>query len=132
MVRRNWQPTPQGQGTEEVQGRTAAEAKEAKASSKRPRPEEDEVVIVKASRAPEKNFSAEMVKVRAGLKVTHQHGRCWSHQAFAAEKDGPRSPFLGKMFLKKEGDAFEERSSWWGNVGSGNVSRQGRIGNCAF
>ena len=44
----------------------AAEAKEAKASSTRPRPEEDEVVIVKASRAPG-NFSVEMVKVRAGL-----------------------------------------------------------------
>ena len=79
----------------------AAEAKEAKASSKRPRPEEDEVVIVKASRAPE-NFSAEMVKVRAGLKVAHQHGRCWGHQAFAVEKDGPRNSFFGKMFLKKE------------------------------
>ena len=53
-----------------------AEAKEAKAPSRRSRPEEDEVVIVKASRAPD-NSSAEMVKVRAGLKVAHQHGRCF-------------------------------------------------------
>ena len=57
-----------------------------------------------------------MVKVRAGLKVAHQHGRCWGHQAFADEKDGPRNAFFGKMFLKKEGDAFEEGSSWWGMV----------------
>ena len=41
--------------------------------------------------------------MRAGLKVAHQHGRCWGHQAFAVEKDGPRSPFFGKMFLKKRG-----------------------------
>jgi len=57
-----------------------------------------------------------MVKVRAGLKVAHQHGRCWGHQALAVEKDGPRSPFFGKMFLKKEGDALEEGSFWWGVV----------------
>jgi len=73
-----------------------AEAK-AKARSKRSRPEEDEVVIVKASRAPD-NSSADMVKVRAGLKVAHQHGRCWGHQAFAVEKDGPRNPFFGRCF----------------------------------
>jgi len=53
-----------------------------------------------------------MVKVRAGLKVAHQHGRCWGHQAFGRA----RSPFFGKMFLKKEGDALEEGSFWWGVV----------------
>ena len=50
------------------------------------------------------------------MKVAHQHGKCWGHQAFAVEKDGPRNSFFGKMFLKKEGDAFEEGSSCWGMV----------------
>ena len=58
----------------------------------------------------------EMVKVRAGLKVAHQHGRCWGHQAFAVEKDGRGARSSGRCFLKKDGDALDEGSFWWGVV----------------
>lgn len=56
-----------------------------------------------------------MVRVRAGVKVAHQHGGCWGHQAFTVLKDRP-SPFFGKKFLKREGDALEEGTLWWGTV----------------
>ena len=43
-----------------------------------------------------------MVRVRAGVKVAHQHGGCWGHQAFTV--------------LKREGEALEEGTPCRGTV----------------